>query len=205
MSAPRAARSAAPRRPPAWSSAARRRPDRRLTGVGATLLDPSQAVRNQRTNAIAVSGRGTASTGAAVSTAPETMIPLSAVTQLRVRHHAARRQPPGPVRRQHDLVQPGAGQDAERRRGLRERHDARDRRAGDHPRLLPGHGARLPAVARQPDPAGAGGAGRDLHRAGHALRELHPPDHDPVDPAVGRHRRVAGAACCPAWSSASSP
>src|SRR4029079_14669743 len=35
---------------------------------------------NQRTNAIAVSGRGSASTGAAVSTAAETMIPLSAVT-----------------------------------------------------------------------------------------------------------------------------
>src|SRR6185437_15127569 len=51
-----------------------------LTGVGATQLDPSQAVRNQRTNAIAVSGRGSASTGAAVSTAPETMIPLEAVT-----------------------------------------------------------------------------------------------------------------------------
>ncbi|MBS0525148.1 MAG: efflux RND transporter permease subunit [Proteobacteria bacterium] len=54
-----------------------------LTGVGATLLDPSQAVRNQRTNAIAVSGRGSASTGAAVSTTPETMIPLSAVTNYR--------------------------------------------------------------------------------------------------------------------------
>jgi multidrug efflux pump len=51
-----------------------------LTGVGATQLDPSQAVRNQRTNAIAVSGRGSASTGAAISTTPETMIPLSAVT-----------------------------------------------------------------------------------------------------------------------------
>ncbi len=51
-----------------------------LTGVGATQLDPSQAVRNQLTNAIAVSGRGTASTGAAVSTTAETMIPLSAVT-----------------------------------------------------------------------------------------------------------------------------
>ncbi|WP_428675308.1 efflux RND transporter permease subunit [Reyranella sp.] len=51
-----------------------------LTGAGATQLDPSAAVRNQRTNAIAVSGRGTASTGAAVSTSPETMIPLSAVT-----------------------------------------------------------------------------------------------------------------------------
>ena len=51
-----------------------------LTGVGATQLDPSQAVRNQLTNAIAVSGRGSASTGAAVSTSAETMIPLSAVT-----------------------------------------------------------------------------------------------------------------------------
>jgi multidrug efflux pump len=51
-----------------------------LTGAGATMLDPSQAVRNQRTNAIAVSGRGTASTGAAVSTTAETMIPLLAVT-----------------------------------------------------------------------------------------------------------------------------
>jgi multidrug efflux pump len=51
-----------------------------LTGVGATQLDPSQAVRNQLTNQIAVSGRGSASTGAAVSTSPETMIPLSAVT-----------------------------------------------------------------------------------------------------------------------------
>ena len=38
-------------------------------------------MRNQRTNQIAVSGRGTASTGAAVSTAPETMIPLSSVTR----------------------------------------------------------------------------------------------------------------------------
>ena len=52
----------------------------RLTNA-ATALDPSQAVRNQLTNQIAVSGRGSASTGAAVSTSPETMIPLSAVTQ----------------------------------------------------------------------------------------------------------------------------
>ncbi|HEY6980189.1 efflux RND transporter permease subunit [Reyranella sp.] len=51
----------------------------RLTNA-ATALDPSQAVRNQLTNQIAISGRGTASTGAAVSTSPETMVPLSAVT-----------------------------------------------------------------------------------------------------------------------------
>lgn len=52
-----------------------------LSGTGATLLDPGAAVRNQRTNAIAVAGRGVASTGFAVSTAPETMVPLSQVTR----------------------------------------------------------------------------------------------------------------------------
>ena len=47
----------------------------------ATALDPSQAVRNQLTNQIAVSGRGSASTGAAVSTSAETMVPLSSLTR----------------------------------------------------------------------------------------------------------------------------
>jgi multidrug efflux pump len=47
----------------------------------ATSLDPSQAVRNQLTNQIAVSGRGSASTGAAVSTSAETMVPLSSLTR----------------------------------------------------------------------------------------------------------------------------
>ena len=44
-------------------------------------VDPAQAVRNQRTNQIAVSGRGSASTGAAISMAPETMVPLSSLTR----------------------------------------------------------------------------------------------------------------------------
>ena len=38
-------------------------------------------MRNLRTNQIAVSGRGSASTGAAVSTTPEKLVPLSAVTR----------------------------------------------------------------------------------------------------------------------------
>jgi multidrug efflux pump len=50
-------------------------------GTGALTIDPAQAVRNLRTNQIAVSGRGSASTGAAVSTTPETLVPLSAVTR----------------------------------------------------------------------------------------------------------------------------
>ena len=31
-----------------------------------------------------------------------------------------------------------------------------------------------------------------LYRAGRSLREFHSSDHDPLDPAVGRHRRAAG-------------
>ena len=33
----------------------------------------------------------------------------------------------------------------------------------------------------------------DVYRARRSLRELHPPDHDSLDAAVGRHRRAAGA------------
>ena len=51
------------------------------TPLAAGAVDPAQAVRNQRTNAIAVAGRGSASTGAAVSTTPETMVPLSQLTK----------------------------------------------------------------------------------------------------------------------------
>jgi multidrug efflux pump len=53
----------------------------RTQSAGSTVVDPAQAVRNLRTNQIAVSGRGSASTGAAVSTTPETLVPLSSVTR----------------------------------------------------------------------------------------------------------------------------
>jgi multidrug efflux pump len=51
------------------------------TPLASGAVDPTAAVRNQRTNQIAVSGRGSASTGAAVSTTPEQMIPLSQLTK----------------------------------------------------------------------------------------------------------------------------
>ena len=53
----------------------------RTQSAGSTVVDPAQAVRNLRTNQIAVGGRGSASTGAAVSTTPEKLVPLSAVTR----------------------------------------------------------------------------------------------------------------------------
>jgi multidrug efflux pump len=49
--------------------------------VAAGTADPAAAVRNQLNNTIAVTGRGSASTGAAVSTAAETMVPLSQLTK----------------------------------------------------------------------------------------------------------------------------
>ncbi len=52
------------------------------TGAKAAIAaDPAQALRNARTNQIAIGGRGGASTGAAVSTAAETLIPLTQLTR----------------------------------------------------------------------------------------------------------------------------
>lgn len=50
-------------------------------GAKATITDPAQALRNARTNQIAIGGRSGASTGAAVSTVPETLIPLTQLTR----------------------------------------------------------------------------------------------------------------------------
>ena len=48
--------------------------------AAAAAAAASQAIANQRTNQIAVGGRSSASTGQAVSTAPEKLVPLSALT-----------------------------------------------------------------------------------------------------------------------------
>jgi multidrug efflux pump len=60
--------------------------------VAGTVVSPSQtnsfssvaanAVRNQATNSIGATGKGASSTGTAVSTSPETMIPLSSVARF---------------------------------------------------------------------------------------------------------------------------
>jgi multidrug efflux pump len=56
------------------------------TGGSDDQSDDAQAIRNQATNAIANSGRGGVSTGAAVSTAPERMVPLSAIAHFETGH-----------------------------------------------------------------------------------------------------------------------
>ena len=72
----------------------------------------------------------------------------------------------------------------------RAKGDGRTRRAGDAQLQLPGHRAGVPAIARHRAAADPRGAGRGLSDPRHPLRELHPPDHDPVDAALGRRRRA---------------
>ena len=70
----------------------------------------------------------------------------------------------------------------------------RDRPAGQLRHSFQGAALGLPGIARQRAAPGASRRCVDhLHRAGRALRELHPPAHHPLDAAVGRHRRLAGA------------
>ena len=80
----------------------------------------------------------------------------------------------------------------------------RHRHADQRARQLPGHGARRAAVAGAAAVADPRGARRDLHRAGHALREPGASDHRAVHAALGRRRRGARAAACSGWSSRSS-
>ncbi len=65
--------------------------------------------------------------------------------------------------------------------------------AGQLHHRLPGCRGGVPVLAVNEAAAGAGGDRHRLHRAGRALRELHPSDHDPVHAAVGRRGRAAGA------------
>ena len=118
-------------------------------------------------------------------------VPLSAIAHYKTQRRTADGQPSGAVPGGDAVVQPrpercdrsGGGQDPRTR--------TRAAHAGDPQRLVPGHRAGVPgliaidpAARRRRDP------GR-LYRAGGALRELYPPDHDPVVAAVGGGRRAA--------------
>ena len=61
----------------------------------------------------------------------------------------------------------------------------------DHHGRLFGNGAGVSAVAARPGLAAAGDRSRHLHRAGHPLRELYPPDHNSFGAAGGRRRCAA--------------
>ena len=99
-------------------------------------------------------------------------------------------QPPGRPAGDHHLVQPAARQIAQRRH--RRDRPGRRRRSACRPTVhgsFQGTAKVVPAVAGQRADADPGRAARRLHRAGHALRELHPPADGALDPALGRRRR----------------
>ena len=102
------------------------------------------------------------------------------------------------------VVQPQAGRGARRRRdagaGAGARHAARDDLG-----QLPGDGAGVPGLDDGPRLGARPRDLRHLRRAGHPLRELHPPADDPLRPAGGRFRRAADADPLPVTTSTSTP
>ncbi len=129
----------------------------------------SSSARNAATNALANVGKGSASSAPAVSTSKETMIPLASFTSFGPGSTALSGQPPGVVRRQHDLLQSGARRFAERRHRLGRPRYPGHPHAGLDPRLLRRHRPGVPAIAEQRADPDRHRPDRHLHRAGRAL------------------------------------
>ncbi len=126
------------------------------------------------------------------STAANGEVPLSAIARIVEETAPLQVMPYRAISGDDGLVQPGARRLARRGGRCDPPGRSRDRTAGQHDHPLPGRRAGLPGGARQRAVADRGGDRHGLHRAGRALRELHPPADDPLDPALGRARRAAG-------------
>ena len=130
------------------------------------------------------------------------LVPLSAFATVRAHGRAHRDQSPGPAAGDHDLVQPRARAPrwATPRKNLegyvRELQDA-----GHHRHQLRRRRRGVPGFAGGQAILLIVGAPGDLRAAGRAVRELHPPAHDPGRPAVGRGGRAAHAVAVQAWTS----
>ena len=114
-------------------------------------------------------------------------------------------QPPGAAAGGDDLLQPRARLFA----GLRGRQDHRARAefepAGDDRDRLLRHRAGVPGFAARAGRADPRRRVRGLRHPRHSLRELHPPDHHHLRPAVGRHRRDPDPDARSGWRCRSSP
>src|SRR5581483_5019335 len=108
-------------------------------------------------------------------------------------HRAAGGDASGPVSVGAAFVQSRAGALARRRRRAGRNRRQRDRPAVHDPRQLSGHRPGDSSRARQRAAVDRRRAGDRLHRARRALRKPDSPGHDPVDSAIGRRRRLAGA------------
>ena len=169
------------------------RDDNHIDGcrVDGSRRQSPHAARNLLTNAIAITGRGSTSTGAAVSTAPETMVPLSALRAI------------GPApRRWRSTIR--ACSSPPRSRSIWRRACAQRRGRGDRTRRCASSACRPPCTASSQGTAQAfqqsldnqpfliaAALARRLYRARHALRELRPS----ARPSFRRCPRPASAPC----------
>ena len=100
---------------------------------------------------------------------------------------------PRTVSRDHHLLQSCARRLARRCGRRHPQSRAGHQAAGQVRHRVPGHGSGVSARAHQPGTAARGIGDHDVYRARRALRELHSSDHDPLDAALGGHRRHARA------------
>ncbi len=173
------------------------------TAPSAPLAEKSAAAiaadvaRNLAANQLGATGRYLASSGAPVSNSGRDHGAAGRRHPLRDRQDAGRGLSPRPLRRHHHLLQPAARRSVERRRFGDPARDGGSACPRRHPWQLRGHGARLRAVALR---RAAPRARRDphrLYRPRHSLRERDPSRHHPLDLALGRAWRGAGAAGAP--------
>ncbi len=161
------------------------------TSTSSAAAIASDSARNAALNSIAASGKSSASSGAAVSTSKSTMVPLSAIatfgpgtTPLSVNHQGlfvattiSFNLPPGVALSDATRViyqtMAELGMPPTITGSFQGTAQAFQQALQDQLLLIAA--------------AIAGG----LHRAGHPLRELHPPADDPLDPALGRGGRAA--------------
>ena len=121
------------------------------------------------------------------------MVPLSSLIRIRHLGVAADHQSSGPVSLGDAVVQPGARPFARRRLDRDRERRAHQRQAGGAHRGLSGLRQGVRDVACNPALSDRRRHHRGLYRARHPVRELHPSNHHPLDPAVGRRRRLSGA------------
>ena len=174
---------------------ARRRALRRLRpAAGLDDVHAAQPVpRRPRGRSPGSRGRRTTCSTVYVRSASGRRRPARRLHALSRRERAARREPPGPVpgrRRSRSTSRPAPR--SARRSARSRRRSAELGLPAQRPGQLPGDGPGLPAPRSTNQPFLILAAARDrLHRARRALRELHPPAHDPLDAALGRRRRAA--------------
>ena len=118
-------------------------------------------------------------------------VPLSAFHATGDDHAPDHGQPPGPVPGDHAFLQSGPNA------SLGDAVDAVNKvkdetgHAGQHSGAISRHGRGVSGFAGERADADSGGAGDGLHRAGRAVRKLHPSDHDSFDAAFGGRGRAA--------------